>query len=213
MIPGDHYAEIDKAAGGYTVPLNVSAQGTAAGMKKYVVGTPADNNNLTATQATSGNTYILRYADVLLIESEAILGLAASPGAGHGIDTNATSSDPTALKYINIIRARANVQPLTKFTYKQLLNERRLEFAIEGDYWYDIQRIDGFNSATHPVAQAIEAQINKGDSYGATAPTYTNYTINKTYIVPTNAQFIIPIPATETAADPALKNPPVPYKF
>jgi hypothetical protein len=213
MIPGDHYPEIDKAAGGYTVPLNVSAQGTAAGMKKYVVGTPADNNNLTATQATSGNTYILRYADIYLIEAEAILGLSANPGTGHGISLTATSSDPTALKYINIIRARANVQPLKSFTYRQLLTERRLEFAIEGDYWYDIQRIDGFNSATHPAAQSIEATINKGDSYGATAPTYTNYTINQTFIVPTDAQFIIPIPATETAADPALLQPPVAYKF
>ncbi|WP_259071661.1 RagB/SusD family nutrient uptake outer membrane protein [Mucilaginibacter sp. X4EP1] len=213
MIPGDHYAEIDKATGGYTVPLNASAQGTAAGLKKYVVGTPADNNGLTATQATSGNTYILRYADVYLIEAEAILGLSANPGTGHGISLTASSNDPTALKYINIIRQRANVQPLTSFTYKQLLNERRLEFAIEGDYWYDIQRIDGFNSATHPVAESIEATINKGDSYGATAPTYTNYTINQTFIVPTDAQFIIPIPATEVAADPALTGPPVAYKF
>jgi hypothetical protein len=213
MIPNDYYPEIDKAAGGYKVPLNVSAQGTAAGIKKYVVGTPADNNNLTATQATSGNTYILRYADIYLIEAEAILGLSANPGTGHGISLSATSADATALKYINIIRQRANVQPLKSFTYKQLLNERRLEFAIEGDYWYDIQRIDGFNSATHPVAEGIEATTNKGDSYGATAPTYTNYTINQTFYVPTDAQFIIPIPATETAADPALKNPPVSYKF
>jgi hypothetical protein len=214
MIPGDYYPEIDKAAGGYQVPLNVSAQGTAAGMKKYVVGTPADNNGLTATQATSGNTYILRYADIYLIEAEAILGLSANPGTGHGIPLTATSSDPTALKYINLIRQRAGVlPPFTSFTYKQLLNERRLEFAIEGDYWYDIQRIDGFNSATHPVAEAIEGAINKGDSYGATAPNYNNYTINIDYIVPTDAQFLIPIPATEVAADPALTNPPVPYKF
>ncbi len=213
MIPNDYYPEIDKATGGYKVPLNVSAQGTAAGMKKYVVGTPADNNGLTATQATSGNTYILRYADIYLIEAESILGLAVNATPGHGIDTNAVSSDPTALKYLNIIRQRANVQPLASFTYRQLLKERRLEFAIEGDFWYDLQRIDGFNSATHPVARNIEAGINKGDSYGATAPTYTNYTINHTYIVPTDAQFIIPIPATEVAADPALKGAPVPYKF
>ena len=44
-------------------------------------------------------------------------------------------------------------------------------------------------------------------------PTYTNYTINQTFIVPTDAQFIIPIPATEVAADPALIGAPVPYKF
>ena len=98
MIPGDYYPEIDKAAGGYKVPLNVSAQGTAAGMKKYVVGTPADNNNLTATQATSGNTYILRYADVYLIEAEAIVGLSANPGTGHGIRSNCYFFRPYRLK-------------------------------------------------------------------------------------------------------------------
>ena len=103
MLPGDYYPEIDKASGGYKVPLNASAQGTAAGLKKYVVGTPADNNGLTAFQATSNNTYIMRYADVYLIEAEAVVGLAANPGQGHGIDTNYTTSDPTALKYINLV--------------------------------------------------------------------------------------------------------------
>ncbi|WP_295668171.1 RagB/SusD family nutrient uptake outer membrane protein [uncultured Mucilaginibacter sp.] len=213
MIPGDYYPEIDKATGGYKVPLNASAQGTAAGLKKYVVGTPADNNGLTAFQATSNNTYIMRYAEVYLIEAEAVMGLAANPGAGHGIDTNYTTSDPTALKYINLVRKRAGLGPYAGFTYRQLIKERRLEFAIEGDYWYDLQRIDGFNSATHPVAEAIEASTNKGDSYGATAPNYNNYTINHTYIVPTDAQFIIPIPATDAAADPNLTKPPVHYKF
>ncbi len=91
MEPGDKYPEIDQAAGGYTVPLSADAQGTHAGLKKYVVGTPADNNNETAFQATSNCTYILRYADVYLIEAEAILGLSANPGVGHGIDTTATS--------------------------------------------------------------------------------------------------------------------------
>ncbi|MFI5139575.1 MAG: RagB/SusD family nutrient uptake outer membrane protein, partial [Sphingobacteriales bacterium] len=213
MVPGDYYPEIDQATGGYTVPLNVSAQGTAAGCKKYVVGTPADNGSRTAFQATSVNTYIMRYADVYLIEAEAIMGLAANPAVGHGIDTSYTTSDPTALKYINLVRQRAKLAPYTSFSYRQLIKERRLEFAIEGDYWYDLQRIDGFNSATHPVAEAIEASTNKGDSYGATAPNYNNYTINHTYIIPTDAQFIIPIPATDVLADPALKNPPVPYKF
>jgi len=213
MIPGDYYPEIDKATGGYKVPLNASAQGTAAGLKKYVVGTPADNNGLTAFQATSNNTYIMRYAEVYLIEAEAIMGLGANPGAGHGIDTNYTTSDPTALKYINLVRQRAGLGPYTSFTYRQLIKERRLEFAIEGDYWYDLQRIDGYNSATHPVAEAIEASTNKGDSYGATAPNYNNYTINHTYTVPTDAQFIIPVPATDAAADPNLTKPPVHYKF
>ena len=214
MLPGEYYAELHKASGGYTCPVSVNEQGTHAGMKKYVVGTPADNNGNSAAQATSNNTYIMRYADVYLIEAEAILGASANPGAGHGLDTNASTSDATALKYLNLVRQRAGLPAKTSVTFRDIIKERRLEFAIEGEYWYDLQRLDGFNSATHAVARAIIATQNKGSSSGAgTAPNYTDYTRSTQYIVPTDAQFFIPIPATDVAADPNLTKPPVPYKF
>jgi len=214
MLPGEFYPELHKATGGYTTPLAVNEQGTHAGMKKYVVGTPADNNGSTAAQSTSNNTYIMRYADVYLIESESILGLSANPGAGHGIDTNATTTDGTALKYFNLIRQRAGEPAVTSFTFRDLIKERRLEFAIEGDYWYDLQRMDGFNSSTHPVARAIIAAQNRGGSSGSgTAPLYVDYTRNYLYIPATDGQFLIPIPATDVSADPSLLKAPVPYKF
>jgi len=214
MLPGEFYPELHKATGGYTTPLAVNEQGTHAGMKKYVVGTPADNNGSTAAQSTSNNTYIMRYADVYLIESESILGLSANPGAGHGIDTSATTTDGTALKYFNLIRQRAGEPAVTSFTFRDLIKERRLEFAIEGDYWYDLQRMDGFNSSTHPVARAIIAAQNRGGSSGSgTAPLYVDYTRNYLYIPATDGQFLIPIPATDVSADPSLLKAPVPYKF
>jgi hypothetical protein len=141
MLGGEYYSELHKATGGYTCPLAVDEQGTHAGMKKYVVGTPADNNGSSEKQATSNNTYIMRYADVYLIETEAIMGLASGVTAGHGIDTNFTSSDVTALKYLNLVRKRAGLAAKTSVTYRDLLKERRLEFAMEGDFWYDLQRI------------------------------------------------------------------------
>jgi hypothetical protein len=115
---------------------------------------------------------------------------------------------------LNLVRQRAGIPPLTSFTYQQLINERRLEFAIEGEYWYDLQRLDGFNSATHPVAEAIIAAQNRGGSSGSgTAPLYIDWTRNILYIPATDANFLIPIPATDVAADPALTGTPVPYKF
>jgi hypothetical protein len=144
MIDGDYYPEIQKKIGGYFVHRIdmgmgvVNAQGSGAGMKKYVVGTPDDNGGLSAFQATSNNTYLLRYADVLLVGGEAILGKSAGVQPGQGIDTNAVSTDAVALGYLNKVRQRAVLPALTSFTYKQLLNGRRLEFAIEGDYWYDL---------------------------------------------------------------------------
>src|ERR1700748_2190117 len=74
MLPGSHYDDLDAASGGYTFPLNGSAQNENAAAKKYVVGTPADNGGKSAAQASGNNTYIQRYSDVLLIEAEAILG-------------------------------------------------------------------------------------------------------------------------------------------
>lgn len=215
MLGGDLYPELHKAQGGYTVPLSVNSQGVHAGLKKYVVGTPADNNGNSAAQATSTNTYIMRYADVYLIEAEAILGLSKNPTVGKGIDTTAICTDATALKYFNLVRQRAGLGPRLNFTYRELIKERRLEFAIEGDYWYDLQRIDGFNAKTHPVARAIQATANKGDSSGGgtAAANYKDYTRNTQFFVPTDAQFILPIPAIEVAADPNLAKPPVPYKF
>ncbi len=215
MLGGDHYPELHKASGGYVVPLTVNEQGTHAGMKKYVVGTPADNSGNSAKQATSNNTYIMRYADVYLIEAEAIMGINAGTSPGAGIPLATSSNDATALKYINLIRQRAHVAPLVSFTYTQLLNERRLEFALEGDYWYDLQRIDGFNVAAHPVAIAVMSVANRGDSSGAGTATgnYQDYTRNTAYVTPTNGQFLLPIPATETAADPALLKAPVKYNF
>jgi hypothetical protein len=215
MFGGDYYSELHKASGGYTVPLTINEQGVHAGMKKYVVGTPADNSGNSAAQATSNNTYILRYADIYLIEAEAIMGIASGVTPGTGIPLSTTSSDGTALKYLNLVRQRAGLNPYTIFTYQQLLAERRLEFAIEGDYWYDLQRIDGFNNPHHPVATTIISGQNRGDSDGAgtAAHNYTDYNRNILHVTPTDANFLMPIPATETAADPALLQPPVPYKF
>jgi hypothetical protein len=215
MMPNDFYPELQKAAGGYTIPANIDAQGMHAALKKYVVGDPDDNGGLEAKQASSNNTYLLRYADVYLIEAEAILGKASGVQPGAGIPLTATSSDATALKYLNLVRQRAGLTtPLTSFTYAQLLNERRLEFAIEGEFWYDLCRIDGFNSPHHPTAIAVISAQNRGNSSGAgTAPNYTDYTRNTFYVTPTDNQFVIPIPAPESSVDPLLLQPPVPYKF
>lgn len=222
MFGGDFYPEIHKKDGGYTVPFDINAQGVHAGMKKYVVGTPDDNGGYSGKQATSNNTYILRFADMYLIAAEAILGKAAGVQAGTGIPLSSVCTDAAALGYLNKIRQRAGLPAITgSFTYQQLMNERRLEFAIEGCYWYDLQRLDGFQPTAsdsktdkHPVAISVIAAQNRGNSNGSgTAPAYIDYTRNTLYITPTNANFLLPIPATETAADPALLGAPVPYIF
>ena len=222
MLPGEHYSELNVSNGGYTLPLTASSQGTQAQAKKYVIGAPSDPNNTlygTAAQAGGNNTYIMRYADVLLIEAEAILGQQAKPATGKGIDTSASTSDATAVKYYNMVRKRAGAGQVKSFTYRDLLGERRLEFALEMDYWFDLGRVDGFKatttsngvqSASHPVGRALIAQQERG-TYANAYPDKSVLYSSKVTVADNEFYFLVP--ANEATSDPKLLQAPVPYDF
>jgi len=124
---------------------------------------------------------MIRYADVLLIYAEAIL-------AGNG-----SRSDGAALDAYNRVRTRAGLAAKSSITIDDIMHERRVEFAFEGDYWYDIQR-QGFAKAK----QIIEGQ-NRGD---VTTPLYVTFIESNMYL---------PVPASELLQDPELAKDPVPY--
>jgi hypothetical protein len=213
MVGGSYYPEINQAGGGYRLPFNASSSGTHAQAKKYVVGSPADNGGKSAAQASGNNTYIMRYADVLLIEAEAILGQQSNTAVGKGIDYNASTTDATALKYFNMVRQRANISPVTSFKYSDLLLERRCEFALEQDYWFDLGRLDGFNVTSHPRALAAISNQERGDSSGGTAPYYKDFEIYSKKVAATESMLFFPVPVSESTSDPNLVKPPVPYVF
>lgn len=223
MLPGDYYANINQAAGGYTLPLDANSQGTHAQIKKYVVGTPADNGGVGGRQASANNTYMLRYSDMYLIDAEAIMAGAQS------------STDPQALAAINTIRQRAGLGALTiirrwytvpnanygkygtspnanvpkNLIKDDIVDERRREFAFEDDTFFDLMRLDGFNVTSHPKAIAYMSQQDRGTSDSSNPPIrYGNQ-----YLKVTDSQLTFPIPATEIAADPKLAEPAVPYAF
>ncbi|PWK77204.1 putative outer membrane starch-binding protein [Mucilaginibacter oryzae] len=187
MIPGDYYAEINQAQGGFTVPANAVTQGSTIFLKKYVVGTPADNGGKGGFLSAANNTYLMRYAEVLLIEAEAVL-------AGQASTANAAAIVP-----FNKVRQRAGLPPRTSITLNDIMHERRVELAFEGDYWFDLGRMDGFNSKSHPKAIAIISNQQRGQY----VPKYT----------PTDANFLMPYPTTEVALNPKLLEPPVAFKF
>jgi hypothetical protein len=189
MMKGDVYPELNIAGGGLTIPNNWVFGNTGIGVKKYVVGTPADNGGKGAQQSTGINTYLMRYAEVLLIEAEAVLGNAPS------------TTDAAALTPFNKIRSRAGLGLKTEITKMDIIKERRMEFAMEFDYWFDLGRIDGFNATTHPIGKSIINAQNRGV---AGTPMYMNMT---------EAQFLLPYPEIEVAANPKLSEPPVPYVF
>ena len=160
--------------------------GTRSNTLKYIAG-PA--NVIGTANSQGGNSlcvYLLRYADVLLIYAEGVLG------------ANASTSDASALAAFNLVHARAGLPPVTSLTKQVILNERRVEFAFEGDYWFDIQR-QGFTAA-----QSILTNQERG-TYSGTGITHTAPTFTQA------SQLYLPIPADEALADPALSEAPVSY--
>ncbi|MCK9207907.1 MAG: RagB/SusD family nutrient uptake outer membrane protein [Salinivirgaceae bacterium] len=77
------------------------------------------------------NFPVLRYADILLMEAEAL---------------NELSKTTEAEAPLNIVRARAGltgISGLTKENFRwAVLKERRIELAFEGQRWFDIVRIN-----------------------------------------------------------------------
>ena len=106
-----------------------------------------------------------------------------------------STSDASALDAFNKVRLRAGLPIKSVLTIDDIMKERRVEFAFEGDYWFDITR-QGFTKAK----QIIEAQ-NRGTIPGN--PFFiTNFTEDKMFL---------PIPASEVLQDPKLDDDPEHY--
>lgn len=192
MFPGNVYSDIKIKNGssyqvGFTVPAadQIGGQGSGAAIKKYCIGIV--NGNLTgpvdAWAMMDNNTYIMRFAELLLIHAEAIMA-----GAG-------STSDASALKSFNAVRERAGLATVSSITFDELFKERRKELAFEGDYWFDLGRI------SRSQAIAIMSAQNRGNMWGAE------------YYTPSESSFTLPYPANDVAKNPKLLEAPVAYKF
>lgn len=144
---------------------------------------------------------IIRYAEVLLNAAEAYArtGNTAQAFALYNAVRNrslpATSPNRITTPPADMILA--------------ILNERRVEFAGEGRRWPDIHRL-----ALDPVysAKGIPAKVLKSDlkTDGSDYNVVTKPVVKASYnaIVYTDHRFIWPIPSTETASNPNLKQNP-----
>ena len=164
--------------------------GTRSNALKYVVGTGSNGEKLSDNGSTDICTYILRYADVLLIYAEAVLGSSAS------------TTDASALAAFNKVHTRGNnfngVQ-LTSLTKDIILHERRVELAFEGDSWFDIQR-QGYDKAKAIVNAQERGTLNGDGTINHAAANFNS-----------PSQLFLPIPQSETVSDPKLNEPPVAY--
>ncbi|MFB3388604.1 RagB/SusD family nutrient uptake outer membrane protein [Flavobacterium sp. LAR06] len=187
MTDGDFYPELLKTQGGFRYKKIYSS--TAANFRKYIVGSAAERNDVFFMR-TSQNTIILRYSDVLLMHAEAIMGRAGS-----------TTSE-AALSAFNEVRLRAGLPAKTILTRDDLFNERRVEFALEGQYFFDLKR-RGLAEATAIISQQEVGFYSD--------PARTELVSRK--ITPGNNYFELPLPQSAIDTNPSLLEPPVPFNF
>jgi starch-binding outer membrane protein, SusD/RagB family len=191
MFPGATYpnvlAKIGTNFGPLVVPPadQIGGQGAGAAIKKYCIGIENGDNTgpIDVWAMMNNNTYVMRYADLLLIHAEAILGNGAS------------TADANALASFNAVRNRAGLASVSSFTFDDLFRERRKELAFEGDFWFDLGRIP------RSQAIAIMSAQNRGDRN------------NAEYFTPEASDFTLPYPSNDVAKNPKLLDPPVPYVF
>lgn len=170
MEPGNFYEELDTANGGYQVP-NSGITSTLAGFRKYIAGSPDEYSNV-CFMRTELPTHMMRYAEVLLIQAEAIL------------NGGAFTSDPNALSAINSVRRRAGLPAKTVITLDDILQERRVELALENKYWFDLKRID--RAKAIGMISNQERGINIGNNPNQ---------VSSNKIVPSESDFLFPIPS------------------
>lgn len=221
FMPNSFYPDIDKKDGGWLVDTTLfnNAAITQPGqtgngygndhpyVKKYVIGSPADNNNLGGTQSENLNTYIFRLDDVYLLLAEAILG------------NNVNTTDPTALQYFNAVRTRAGLAPKTVITFADVFQEKKAEFAFEGHAWYDWKEWYYFDPTD---AMAYFSAQNRG-TYNITyngGNTFITFFGDKgvpggtpvTYPITTQTADL-PYPEAELLVSPALSQGTAPFDF
>lgn len=198
MFASDYYPELNQKAGGTNITNT-----TIANIKKYIIGSPADNNGKGAFMAEYINTYMLRLAEVYLIYADAILGNSSS------------TSDAEALQYFNAVRTRAGVPTLNSITFNDIFQEKRVELAFEGNAWYDILRWWYFNPSAASSYVAAQDKGNYTLTYvdGTTAPRKWTFTPTSEYYGFTSATVYLPLPEAELTSVPTLSQDPVSFDF
>lgn len=220
MTNGDTYPMLAREAGGYTYKyVNRDDNGDVvedrmemmAHIKKYIIGKSSDcDGNVGINQDAANNIYLMRLADVYLTYTEAVMGTASS------------TSDPTAMKYYNMVRQRAGQAELASVDYVELLKERRRELAFESQTWFDTQRYryrEGDAAALELLNSQYGTGINRCSMYmpavdvdATTENDMSNYKIVDTqadgcmydHIILTKDAFVAPIPAAVTTSSPIL---------
>jgi hypothetical protein len=214
MLPGFSYPDITMKSGAKLVYPQVDAGGGAnyVAVKKYIIGGAQDLGAAASAQHYPNDTYMMRLAELYLIYAEAAIG------------NNTSTTDATAVEYFNKVHQRAGLPAWLvsgansngPLTLDAVLNERFIEFAMEGTVWYDLvslyywnpsKALGILNSQDRGLFYATVDNINNPSVWTFTKTSwYSPRTINAT-----SGNFVMPIPAVELSQAPNLQAPAVDY--
>ncbi len=232
MLPGYKYSYFWQDHNGfdyikfiYDGDYNPSAGGqlnssTGANCAKHLYGNANDHQTGIGHSAkymyNSLSTHLLRLADIYLIYAEAKMGTAKS--------TTDASAIEAYRKVIN--RAGYNQEsdiPAT-LTWDMVWKQRRLEFALEGDRWYDYVRVSYYD----PEFCINELINQKRNTYYGLDDLYKGYNENGSWTVTSSmgydqntsapnprammktdpdskkAYFMMPLPTADVVFNPSL---------
>nr|WP_320975872.1 RagB/SusD family nutrient uptake outer membrane protein [Bacteroides intestinalis] len=190
---GEFYPDMNMKNGGYTYGETENPGNQGANIKKYVIGTTADNGGISEPGNSGTNTYMMRLAEVYLNYTEAVLGNSAST---------------TDTEYFNRVRTRTKMESKKSITYEDLRHERRMEFAFEGQYWYDLVRRSYYRQQ-EVINYMNHQQRNASYEYQTESGVYE---ISPDYVEPGNGvatatanSLILPMSDTDQSKNPYLK--------
>lgn len=194
---GEVYPDLNTKNDGYIYNETEADYEKKCNVKKHVIG-KLDDNGQSYQQSSGVNTYMMRLAEVYLNYTEAAMGNSAS--------TNDT-------EYFNRVRERAGMPRLSSVSYSDLIYERRIEFAFEGLFWYDLlrrsyyQQSEVVNYLNHQDRNASYAWDESEDcQYAKTADADDVSTA-------TVAHLTLPISDVDRGRNPLLGKDPVVYEF
>ncbi len=136
-------------------------QYTGFGWNKYCA--KANSDNQTVTEGYGGNFMIDNFQDLTILRYADILLMAAELHLGDGQD----------IEYFNRVRNRAfqdTDHEMASLTIQDIMEERRLEFALEGLRYYDLLR-QGLDVAK----EAIDANSFQTDEFPVSFPSNVGF--------------------------------------
>ncbi|MGM9726644.1 MAG: RagB/SusD family nutrient uptake outer membrane protein [Prevotella sp.] len=192
MLPGYTYDHLWADHGGlnyldfiYNKDYNPSATGslqsaTGSNSVKHLYGNTNDHvSALGISPARMSNalaTHILRLSDIYLVYAEAKLGASRT-----------ASSDPEVIDAFYTVRHRAipTASRPTEVSWNDIWKERRLEFAMEGDRWYDYVRVSYFD----PDFCVNELTSQKRNVFWGLDDVYKNYQSSGSWVISSSVAY------------------------